>query len=528
MKKISLLIALLLCTALTYAQVPQAMNFQAVMRDATGNVLADQVVAVKLSLLQGSINGTIVYEETHSPTTTQNGVVNLQIGNGVPTTGDFTSIDWSQSPYFIRLSINTEGTGTYKEVATSQLLSVPYALYAAKAGAVEKAEETPDFFVSPNNGPSSKFLTGKGEVRNSEQCYLFISYLDQKDQEVTCEIEGLPENTLTKEVTSGPLGQYIKLEFHHTGTGQQYACTCVFKNKYGVTKSYLFTYIEGVQSSIDVITPSTPSDEDILSTLSSIIENYQAYKTFNQAIDNAFMGKSEDSQYIQFKEKSYSPDSEKVYQLWADGYKIIAQCNTLIDGLAESTIETRTTTLKENAIKQAKAIRAYTYLMLTLWFDKVPLVMTSNNESPLYPAQSTRNEVLDAVITDFTEATDVEALLTEAGELSTQEIQLLYLESLLLKKEWVTLSKTEYTEGLPAFAKKIATWKINNTEGVTESSLIEEYLNTYYTISNRGNLYLNTLDYSATYLEIEEYKTILPIPTRELQVNPNIGQNSGY
>ena len=78
------------------------------------------------------------------------------------------------------------------------------------------------------------------------------------------------------------------------------------------------------------------------------------------------------------------------------------------------------------------------------------------------------------------------------------------------------------------FAKKIATWKLNNTEGITEASIMDEYMNNFYSIYNRGNMYLNILNYSATYFNIGEYQTLLPIPEKELQLNGNLTQNPGY
>ena len=82
-----------------------------------------------------------MYQEVHRAATSSNGVLNLRIGQGETAEYDFSSIDWSQAPYFVRLSMDTQGGDAYKEVAVSQMLSVPYALYAEKAGSVENAEE---------------------------------------------------------------------------------------------------------------------------------------------------------------------------------------------------------------------------------------------------------------------------------------------------------------------------------------------------------------------------------------------------
>lgn len=517
---------LLLYTTFVHAQVPQAINFQAVVRNTEGNVLPEQQVAIKLSLLQGSTEGEVIYEEIHHTITAQNGVINLQIGNGTPTVGLFTNINWSQSPYFISLSLDTENGDSFKKIATSPMLSVPYALYAEKAKTVEKEEELPDYFISPNDGPSSRFLTGSGEISSGDIIYLFVSYLNQQDQEVSFEIEGLPENTLTKYITAGSLGQYIKLEFSHTGSGEKYSCTCIFKNKYGITKSFPFTFVEGQEITEEIITPSSPdvSDENIQNTISTIVKAYQDFKTINNAIDNVFMGKKEDDQYSVFKEKNYTSSSKQVAILWEKAYETITLCNSFITESTNTNETATTSSTKENAIKQAKAIRAYSYLLLTQWFGDIPLIDPSN----ICPPESTRDQILETIIPDLKEATNITSILEETGELTKEEIQILLLESQLLHKDWKIVSEIEVTDGLPALCKKIATWKLNNTEGITEASIMDEYMNNFYSIYNRGNMYLNILNYSATYFNIGEYQTLLPIPDKEIQQNGYLTQNPGY
>lgn len=98
MNKWLLGVAMLLSSLFSYAQSPQAMNFQAVARNAGGNPISDKEVGIKIEIVQGSASGTTVYGETHHTTTAKNGVVNLQIGNGTAINGIFTEIDWSQSP----------------------------------------------------------------------------------------------------------------------------------------------------------------------------------------------------------------------------------------------------------------------------------------------------------------------------------------------------------------------------------------------------------------------------------------------
>lgn len=116
------------------SQMPKAFSYQAVVRDNAGKVVADKEVGVKIEILKGSAeSGTVVYEETLRPKSTLTGTVNMMIGNG--NAAQFAAIDWGGNAHFLRISLSLDG-GEYKVVSTTQMLPVPYALYAEKAGSV--------------------------------------------------------------------------------------------------------------------------------------------------------------------------------------------------------------------------------------------------------------------------------------------------------------------------------------------------------------------------------------------------------
>ena len=100
------------------------------------NLVTNQTVGTRISILQGSASGTAVYVETQTPTTNTNGLVTIDIGTGSVVTGTFSTIDWSSSTYYIKTETDPAGGTSYSITGTSQLLSVPYALYAKTAGAV--------------------------------------------------------------------------------------------------------------------------------------------------------------------------------------------------------------------------------------------------------------------------------------------------------------------------------------------------------------------------------------------------------
>jgi len=122
-------------TAGVLAQSPQKMSYQCVVRNASGQLVTNQAVGMKISILQGSETGTVVFEETYSPNpqTNANGLATVEIGSGTSITGTFTGIDWAAGPYFLRTETDPDGGTSYTIEGTSQLLSVPYALHATLA-----------------------------------------------------------------------------------------------------------------------------------------------------------------------------------------------------------------------------------------------------------------------------------------------------------------------------------------------------------------------------------------------------------
>jgi uncharacterized surface protein with fasciclin (FAS1) repeats len=131
MKKLFTLLALIVITTIN-AQAPQGFNYQATVRNSSGALIINQNVLFKFNIMLNSQTSLPVYSETHQAPTDDLGQVNLTIGSGTPTTGTFSSINWGNGSYFLGIELNT-GAG-YVAMGTTQLLSVPYALYANTAG----------------------------------------------------------------------------------------------------------------------------------------------------------------------------------------------------------------------------------------------------------------------------------------------------------------------------------------------------------------------------------------------------------
>ena len=130
MKKVFLLIYLVVATNTLFAQAPQGINYQTVVRNSAGVAIENQSVSIRFTVLQNSVNGTAVYTETHAATTNFLGLVNLVIGQGNATQGSFNNIDWSTGSYFIQTEADVAGGSNYVVAGTQQLMSVPYALHS--------------------------------------------------------------------------------------------------------------------------------------------------------------------------------------------------------------------------------------------------------------------------------------------------------------------------------------------------------------------------------------------------------------
>lgn len=134
MKKITFCLFAFLITTQLQAQAPQKMSYQSVVRNSAGQLISNSTVGVQISVLQGSASGIAVYIERHTSPTNANGLTSLEIGNGTVVAGNFSAIDWANGPYYLKTETDPNGGTTYSIEGTSQLLSVPYALYAVSAG----------------------------------------------------------------------------------------------------------------------------------------------------------------------------------------------------------------------------------------------------------------------------------------------------------------------------------------------------------------------------------------------------------
>ena len=150
MKKLLIAIfAIALAVVCTEAQVPNTFNYQAIARDVDGNTMVNHEIALQISLLQGR-NGPVVFDESHRIKTNDFGLINVAIGRGEVRIGELSAIDWSSGNYYMEVRMDTKGNGVFELLGTSELFSVPYALYAKNAGGDSRQPDF-DWFVTGND-----------------------------------------------------------------------------------------------------------------------------------------------------------------------------------------------------------------------------------------------------------------------------------------------------------------------------------------------------------------------------------------
>lgn len=223
-----------------------AISYQAIARDASGQIIAERPIGVKVEILQGTTDGAAVYSETHQEKISQTGVVNLSIGNGTEPSGSFSDIDWGASTYFLKLSMDTKGGKDYQEISTTQIMPVPVALYAKEAGNVRGSESftMPKFVISgATEGSTNLFNHLDGEwVSYNEEAGKYrlgtiefhMSYLQGIDEQLTVDVEGLDDAQvdLTGSSPSSQFGRLINLNCYFTNKAD--SCFIVIKDKDGV------------------------------------------------------------------------------------------------------------------------------------------------------------------------------------------------------------------------------------------------------------------------------------------------------
>ena len=172
----ALSIICMLLSVVTHAQSPQGIPYQAAARNSSGAIMASTNISVRFTIRDSIATGAIKYQESHSVTTSAQGIFSLIVGQGTVMTGTFAGINWGPNDKFLQVELDNEGGSTYVDMATQQLMSVPYALNTASVKFnVSRMGDTvysgdgsfvliPGGSAANNNPPYPSIILGAGTV----------------------------------------------------------------------------------------------------------------------------------------------------------------------------------------------------------------------------------------------------------------------------------------------------------------------------------------------------------------------------
>jgi len=211
MKRIFTFLLAIFLTATLWAQSPEKMSYQAVIRNSSNALVTNTQVGMQISILQSQEDGTVVYAETQTPTTNSNGLVSVEIGAGTVVSGDFSTINWANGPYFMKTETDPTGGANYTITGVSQLLSVPYALHAKTAESIEGTinETDPGFTSSQAANITATDITNLGNLSGTNTGDQDISGIAANAAAITDEIARATaaEETIAGDITALEAGQ---------------------------------------------------------------------------------------------------------------------------------------------------------------------------------------------------------------------------------------------------------------------------------------------------------------------------------
>ena len=224
--KLILTILLFVTVALNvFAQAPEKMSYQAIIRSQTNSLVKNSDISLKVIVHQGAATGTKVYEETHFVKTNNNGLVSLEIGTGNILTGGFSIIPWEKGPYFIETQVDATGGTNYNIIGVTQLLSVPYALHAKTAERLVGTTSTNTYKAQIIPFTSSRNIGGS-DINSTIECTTSATL------------------TLTSDFGTMAVGDTVNLEAHNGAVLTIQAASGVTIN-YNANGSALFTSTTG-------------------------------------------------------------------------------------------------------------------------------------------------------------------------------------------------------------------------------------------------------------------------------------------
>ncbi|WP_455584933.1 RagB/SusD family nutrient uptake outer membrane protein [Bacteroides sp.] len=542
MKKIITFLLFFLCLGVgAWSQMPYGVNYQAVIRDVRLQIVAEKNVSVRFSILKGGIGGQVVYTETHTAPTNKYGVLNLIMGHGI-TEDDFASIQWYDDSYFVKVEVDTEGGTNYMEISTQQMMSVPYALYAAKSG--EVVGQKADFRLIGDEKPNP--LNGETMSTSDSWGWMQVLFLNEQLQNIDVKLEGLPTG-MSYNVEFGGKSVYgTSFNIHiscQNVQAKEYPLLLKVSNDAGVTKEYAFKYkVEGLQNpGSESVFDSQDGTRNFLSAIYSCRQQWLL--EYFILMNESYTRKSND--LPEFSNYTFTASNPVIEKIWEKAYGYIEMANALI-GYSMPTAEWASI-----AKGEAYALRAEAYLKLVETFGDVPLYLTADSKKQKLPREN-RVEVLNVVVQDLSRA--MEFLSLEPAKwwdcLIRRDAAFLRSQAYLLLGNWDNaLGGLEgaplifpYRESDALLSKVIALYKMGRVEDAkaviaaagqyideisTDADVVNFSLRSLDGLGN-GRFVLQAMGCTSSFLNIAEFRALLPIPASAIAENQNLTQNPGY
>ncbi len=357
MKKLYIAFSLFLAS-LAYSQVPQAFSYQTIAFNSAGAPIANGNVNLRISILDNSATGTVLYTETHTKTTNSKGLVNLNIGQGTAITGNFGGINWGTNPKFVKVEMDPAGGSNYTNVGVNQLMSVPYSqvsktvVTGAGQGITLVSPNGTNYTLNVDNSGNLNLPTSQSSANTiPSNLYMYGSYngfnsnaaeLLRNTNGTKIGYEYLPANTQVKFITASNSSAQT---YGSDNNGALVANGSEFNiSSNGFYKIFVITYSTGAPVYFDNFVPKIEFNSPALTTsipsyniannkfsiniLSASVSNFTGFKIKLQgSLQTEFLGDNLndgnfdiDGAYIMLPNLSTTPKNYKVdFSLNFDG-----------------------------------------------------------------------------------------------------------------------------------------------------------------------------------------------------------------
>ena len=412
MKKFITFLAILMAAVLSFAQIPQTMSYQAVVRDGDNALVISKPVSIELSILRGSDEGTVVYAEKHDATTNANGLISLELGNGEQISETaFSQIDWSVGPYFVKTVAEIDGKTV---TGVTPMLTVPYAKFAEKAGNIPDLTD----YAKKSDIPEGANLDGyvKSEVLNdyAKSADVDNTYVKKAEMPATLEDyakkSDIPESAnLENYVKTEDLADYALKSEIPTETNLDGYVKTEELNDYAKTADVEQTYAkkDELPTEVDLSDYAKKSDLDGFATTAKMNDTLNVYAKSTDVSGN-YVTKEEFENYVLSGGQADAIDLS-VYAKSADVNAALAELEGKIP--AEQDLTNYATKEELNAlnIPSVEGLASETYVNEQVAAIQIPSVPTKVSDLENDANYITLNDVPATDLTDYAKSADVSA-----------------------------------------------------------------------------------------------------------------------